>query len=439
MNLRQIIDMAGSILDYSPDVQSYRDEIRRYVNEAYVELFSSHEWTFSQRTRLVTLNPDLSLADLSIVLPVGHRTVQLQDPLTRNIIPGWVNNAIVEVTAQTGTVAIPQELVVRTWVDGNTVVLEDRNGGDLGAAFGTATAVTVRFKQRYVDLPQDCVDVLSVNVRYPDGDRASFPPLERWIDEDYNLDIDRTGRPENYIVVDDVFVDAPVLTPICSNVGAGVSPVPVAGDWDVVYTHVKGGRESAPSRQSTLTTFSVGDRMAVAGLQDNGPDNDTGYRKRVYARGPSSAAFFQVGGGDVLESVTFIPAPVLIDASYLKTARRLPGHGGHYKRIRMYPRQSSLLQATVRYMARAPQLLDDSDSPGFAPAHHRYLVYAACAELFVKHGSAPQAELYRGKAALELSKMTQRYLADKGQMLIKGGFNAGRRYSKPWVTLSHTP
>jgi hypothetical protein len=49
MNLLEIRTMIGSIIDYDPQVQSYKDEVNRIVNEIYLEMFTSQAWKFSQK------------------------------------------------------------------------------------------------------------------------------------------------------------------------------------------------------------------------------------------------------------------------------------------------------------------------------------------------------------------------------------------------------
>ena len=60
-------DMVASIIDYDPDVQSYRDEINRYINEIYRNWFCSRPYEFSQKTVDVFCMPDCSIPDTSTI------------------------------------------------------------------------------------------------------------------------------------------------------------------------------------------------------------------------------------------------------------------------------------------------------------------------------------------------------------------------------------
>lgn len=433
-----MLSMAGSILDYSPDVPSYRAELRRFINQAYKELFSNDVWLFAQREDHLTIYPDLSIEGLSIVIGADGNA-QLQDPLSRALFRPRMAGYIIEFTASGGPVAAPFELQVRIVMDGNNLVLEDKNGRDVSGASYAGTGMNVTIKQRYIDMPLDCVDVLSVTLRYPSQERQPFYNLTRWEDEAWMLNMDLVARPTNFILAEDVVVPAPVITPTLNNLGVVANAVPVAGDWDVVYVHSLGERLSAPSPNSTVVTFTATDGMSVSGMQDNGSDDSTGLQKKVYVRSPDSDAFYEVLTPQVKESVTTTGSPngLAISTSYQLSQYRMPEHEGIYKRIRMYPRQDEELTITVRYLGRPFRLLDDGDIPMFPPEYHQLLVFRCCEQLFIKHGNGPLAELYRERAEAVLARMQKRYKTTRSQMLVKGNFMQSTTMARPWRTLRH--
>jgi hypothetical protein len=438
-----MLSMAGSILDYSPDVPTYRAELRRFINQAYRELFSNDVWLFAQREEHIEIQPDVSITGLSLLIgPDGN--VQLQDPApgSRSLFRSWMATAIVEITEATGGAsfpALPIELQARIFVDANNLILEDKDGRSLVGAVFAATGVSVTIKQRFIDMPLDCVDVMSVALRFPSQERQPFYNLTRWEDENLLLNMDLVGRPTNFILAEDVVIEAPVFQPNCVNLGAVANTVPVAGDYDVVYVHQKGSRLSAPSPNSTLTNFAATHGLSVTGMQNNGADNSTGLRKKVYVRTPQSECFYEISDASAAESVTAAGAVngVGIPASYQLTKNRLSDHDGIYRRVRMYPRQDEQLTITVRYLSRPPRLLDDSDVPGFPPEYHQLLVFRCCEQLFVKHGNAPLSQLYRQRAENVLTKMQKRYKTTRSQMLVKGDFRQSSTRTRPFRTLRH--
>ena len=59
MNLVQMRDMIGSILDYNPEVEAYRDEMNRIINECYLDFYMLQPWTWAQKTLNTYTNPSL--------------------------------------------------------------------------------------------------------------------------------------------------------------------------------------------------------------------------------------------------------------------------------------------------------------------------------------------------------------------------------------------
>ena len=439
MNLSQMLSMAGSILDYSPDVPTYRAELRRFINEAY---FSNDVWLFAQREEYIEIQPDVSVTGM--VLLTSGDTVKLKDPTASAPFLSWMSGAIVEITAAgTPVSTLPVEVQVRSFIDGDNLLLEDKDGRDLTPAlFGGATGVAVTIKQRFVDMPLDCVDVMSVTLRFPSQERQPFYNLTRWEDESWMLNMDLVARPTNFVLAEDVVVTPPVIQPNCVNLGAVANTVPVAGDYDVVYLHEKGGRLSAPSPNSTVTNFAATHGLSVTGMQNNGVNNSSGLRKKVYIRTPQSDAFYEVTNASEAESITTASGSgsgLGIPASYQLPKHRMPEHDGIYKRIRMYPRQDELLTITVRYLSRPPRLLDDGDVPGFPPEYHQLLVFRCCEQLFIKHGNGPLAELYRERGDAVLARMQKRYKTTRSQMLVKGNFAQSTTMARPWRTLRQLP
>ena len=50
MNLKDMRDMVGNILDYNPNVTAYNAELNKIINEDYLNFYLSQPWTFAQQT-----------------------------------------------------------------------------------------------------------------------------------------------------------------------------------------------------------------------------------------------------------------------------------------------------------------------------------------------------------------------------------------------------
>ena len=121
-------------------------------------------------------------------------------------------------------------------------------------------------------------------------------------------------------------------------------------------------------------------------------------------------AYYHVSQADVAETTVSI-TNITLPAQYLISQTRLPENSGNYKRIRLYPRQDTDYDVSLRYIYQPPRLIENTDVPEFPPSHHRYLVYRACQELFVKHDNLSHSEVYKRKADVELLRLENNYLS----------------------------
>mgnify|MGYP003640456350 CR=1 FL=1 len=73
MNLSEIRNMVGSIVDYDPNVQTYIDEVNRVVNEIYLDFFTDRPWKFAQETEEIQVYRDVIIANG--VINIGVNTI----------------------------------------------------------------------------------------------------------------------------------------------------------------------------------------------------------------------------------------------------------------------------------------------------------------------------------------------------------------------------
>jgi len=402
VNLSEIRNMVGSIVDYDPNVQTYIDEVNRVVNEIYLDFFTDRPWKFAQETEEIQVYRDVIVA---ATITLGASSVQ--DIITNPFLP-WMEGAIVEIVGNTTT------------ADNGEYVIAKSTAGTLTLEGFTASAndgVTATVKQRFVDMPADCSEVMSIGIRSPmSGTQAHFDYLSRNRDEELSLLLSSTGLPTDWLIHDDATMIQPVLASGLTANGAGTLGT---GLHYVKYTFVHKNKESAPSPASTVTLAPGGDSIDVAGLQDTGANS--GILKKAYIRTPDSNAYYASTAAFALETATTMTG-IVVATDYLVGAERLPENDGHYKRVRLYPRQDTDYLIEVRFVFRPDRLIEDTDVPEFPPDHHRYLVYRACQELFVKHDNITHSEVYRRKADVEMLRMENNYLSEGAGYWIKQGY-----------------
>ena len=419
MNLSELRSLVGTIVDYDPDVQAYRDEVNRVLNQIYMEFFTDKPWKFAQKTAVVTARPDATTA-------IGVANMATAAVTATGFFENWMEGQTIEFSGgtYTGGTALSGEYIIKRVVSANEIAIH-------GLVTGTGFGITFTVKNRYIDMPQDCVEAMSVGVRLPTSqETGNFANLSKHLDEELDLGLDQTGRPTDWVLYDDFHMMQPVTGVTLTDAGAGALP---AGLSYVRYTFADQNRESSASPVASIT-IGASRQIDVAALQNTAANS--GRRKRVYLRTPESKAFYRVPA-DVDETTT-TKAALALNAEYLSGGSRLPEHGGNYLRLRLFPRQDAEITVNLRYLYRPLQLIEDSDVPDFPVPHHRYLAYRTCQELFVKHNNAANAEVYRRKADAELLKMQNRQLSERNSHWVKAHF----RHSPIWTAsepkLTHT-
>ena len=401
MNLSEIRNMVGSIVDYDPNVQTYIDEVNRVVNEIYLDFFTDRPWKFAQETEEIQVYQDVTVTNGTIAVGTNALT-----SATGPFLP-WMEGAIVEISGATDATDNGEFVIAKS--TGLILSIENFSGN-------TAETVTATIKQRFVDMPADCSEVMSIGIRSPtSGTQAHFDYLSRNRDEELSLLLSSTGLPTDWLIYDDATMAQPVLASALAITGAGTLG---AGLHYVKYTFIHKNKESAPSPASTVT-LGAADSINISGLQDTGANS--GILKKAYIRTPDSKAYYDSSAATAAETVPTIGAATLATA-YLVAAKRLPENDGHYKRVRLYPRQDTDYLVEVRFVFRPDRLIEETDVPEFPPDHHRYLVYRACQELFVKHDNITHSEVYRRKADVELLRMENTYLSEGAGYWIKQGY-----------------
>ena len=430
MNLRQMLDMANSILDYSPGITAYETEVKRFLNESYLDLFSDRCWSFSQKDLLVEMKKDRTANDGRVA---ATNTIQTLAAFFTDDMEGMV----VQISSSAAA-ANNKEWKILQVTNSTTAVIETKNGTTPAAVVDMSNTVVFTVKHRWITLPNDIVQVMSFGIRSPENERQDFGYLNKWLDEHLALDVDLVSRPTDYVMGEDLIIEGPVVTPVVSALGAGGSTVPSAGNYDICYTFVKYNLESAPSPVSAQVTFTGGQYLAFSNLQDS---TGTGMTKRLYFSNNDTNKFFQASSlaNDIAENVLAVGTGITFQngSTFLVASERLQENEGRYRRIRCYPRQDKDYEATLRYTYRPTRLLDDGDTSVIPAEYHKYLVYRTCQELFVKHDNLSQSEVYRLKADDLLFRMEKRYLTESANTWIKHSWRQSAIYMRPRPRLTH--
>tara|TARA_R100000664_G_C2758344_1_gene147128 strand:+ start:2503 stop:3777 length:1275 start_codon:yes stop_codon:yes gene_type:complete len=419
MNLSEIREYIGNILDYQPEITTYQKQLDDVINEQYFRLFNAKPYTFAQKQVLIKARKDVDLPNLIVTNASNLITLS---------VAGFTQEMEGMVIEFDG---VEYEIA---WVD---TVLR----AYLTEVYAGATAtLTAKVKFRYIDMPSDCVEIMQVMKRamtLTPQEPGRMVPVTRYEDEYYNLPLNEVNLPNYWVPYDDYSIGAPKFmqfTKTTSGSGHGIRTLELAATWSY------GGRESALSK---VTTLSLIDTEKVQFTYTN-LANSTGLHYKVYVRcteigmnkfyhvsdDAGTAEFAPSGGG----TFTFtLPVSGFTDA-FETLNTRYSEVDGNTQRIRLYPRQDQDFELTVRYMYRPKKLIDDADTPEIPSISHQILAYMTLRDIFVKFDNTAQAQLYDRKVVQEILKIDQRYLNQIAKRYIKRMMTSGRTDPVPLYT-----
>tara|TARA_R110002124_G_scaffold86938_2_gene224253 strand:- start:4977 stop:6269 length:1293 start_codon:yes stop_codon:yes gene_type:complete len=425
MKLSEIRDYIGNILDYQPNITSYQNQLTDVINENYFRLFTEKPFTFAQKEAIVSANKDDSLVTIGVT----------------NGSPNITNVAAQFTSTMPGQVIVLDDVEYTVaWVStSNLAYLTSNYTG------ATATLATATVKYRYLDMPQDCVEIMQVLKRamtLTPQEPGRMVPITRYEDEYWNLPLNEVNIPRYWVPYDDYSLippKAPTITITTSGTGRG------ARTLEFAVSYVFAGRESA---LSSVTSVTLTDGQFPSIVIPAIP-NTSGMYRRVYVRCPDAGInkFYNIpeagsalteflptsAGTFSYDTVTNLSAFTSSDVFEL-TYTAYNGVDGNIQRIRMYPRQDQTYSLTVRHMYRPKRLIDDADTPELPSANHQVLAYMSLRDIFIKHDNNAQAAMYDRKVAQEMLKIEQRYLTSIAKRYIKQFMPPNRTGSVPLYT-----
>jgi|TARA_B100000085_G_C18536969_1_gene510390 hypothetical protein len=413
MNLREIREYIANITDYDPNVnRDYSAQVDNVINETYRMLFSEKPFTFAQKEVKIPIYTDAEYTASGVTGVIAGLTQIVINPS----IPDWVEGNIIEIDGVEHDV-IYKASAITVFIEGSFAFIGQ----------------PVKFKQRYIRLPKDCVSILQVGKRSMSISPTAvgrYIPLTRYEDEYYNLPLDEVNIPNYWIMQDSEYVSAPpiVLTPTATATSAGQGTRTVR----LAYTYVKypaNGQatelESGLSPFSEPITFTDAQRMTLTSSLDL---TKVGYARRFYIKNaattPQFDGVYQVGtlkdvSASLSENIDFTQSD-FENGSFVLNNPRYTYTDGYVQRIRLYPRQSTDYELSVRYIYRPARLQEDTDTPDLPQSHHLVLAYGSLMDIFNKHDNAQMSRIYRAKYLEEIIKLEQRFLTQKPRRWVKG-------------------
>lgn len=410
-SLAELRAYVANVLDYDPANPTYRAQVDAMLNEAQRRICAEKPFTFINKVADVEAYPDRS-ETMTFSSTTGSVTTAgafFTDDMVGMLIEAENGSTYEIAWVETST----QAWLTQAFVDGAPL---------------TRTGKVVH---RFLDMPNDCVQVLGLSRRTQElsaTDPGQLLPLMRYEDEWYNLPLGEVNLPVYWIEQDPAYTGAPrvgaTLMTTTPGPGQGVRTIEVA------VAHSRAGRLSS---LSAAQTASLTDTQGLD-LDFQGIPEESGYYRQVYYRAPTlglhdwrrlpgqnawpytgirqdpntgTVTAFRVSLADLQSEVVWL-------------LPRLERSDGFTARVRLYPRQDKQYTFQCRYMARPAVMTEDNDVPVIPSAHALIIAYRALSEVLAKHDNMPQAEVYKRRYAEELLRMERRYLITPGRRILKG-------------------
>lgn len=320
MNLQDLRNKVKNITDYSPELQTYQDQVDDLINDAFYSIWTAKRWKFSQVQDFIKIYPDLNFGRTGKNVNVlnGSRRVTFSGSVPMLLAEVSLGPFSAHDTSKSyGSVGSAYEgeifqingreyTILKVVSDTDIRLAEPYRGGN---AVDNTTWVV---KKRFYDLPEDCLELLNLSQRDVPAVSGQRPPfgkvagLSKRKEEEINLREDYTA---NYA---ECYIDTPPINVPPAEKLIEISQVFSAGStipantyfeicWAFYYLGAKIGPLSEPLLFKTQTTqpgggpstsiltlqFSTFDDKAIAAqtytaLTDYAANKFEGLRKVLY-------------------------------------------------------------------------------------------------------------------------------------------------------------
>lgn len=453
MNLGELRDYCGTLLDYDPVNQTYVDQLNNLLNESQSRILTDRPWEFSQREDDVWVKTDVTY---TATFTNSSPNVAGTFPYSTDVVlPGSpLEGGRLHITDSAGT---EYEYEVRFVSAANNLVLDRPYAGLTGVY-----VATISF--RAVPLLSDVSTIQSLMDLQNQGAPIPLDHLGKYTRDDVQLDPALLGTPSHYIPSDAFRVPAPrtvtgvaVITP---GAGRGVRTINVYA-VNVRNPHyfeknassyprgVSAGFESA---LSPVATYNLTDTQELTFTPEVVPNTSGLYRRYYYTspdQGIDAPIRIRDDGTGVLDQDTISPAgtvtitadtrlSVLQSQAQQAASVRYVHTNGMYQSFLLYPHPSADQGCRVRSVVTPSKMYEDQDIPLIPVGYAQIIAYDAMEVLCLKVDNPALSNVYRAKKTVLYKGMEQRYLKQVPRRIVKGG-GPQRLSPSIWGPLIFTP
>lgn len=492
MNLGQIRRDVETELQYAPELEDWRKDVRQVINRVYQNLARERRWPWLHRQAAFYSLPDLLLSEgaagITLQAGSGPRSMSLLRTALRAAL------GVTSVAAQTVTEYVQQQLVGAeldiasgnrylgngNWEKAPFVIegldVQSPSGGtpnlsfwlDPRANITTLDTTIGTFKLSFprVQLPADCDALLAitddqgnpltnlapeqarrylrpttVTAQYPSYvlEDGGFQPLA----PDHLVTVNGVGGVKfdatKFLYARENWpVREPVPFAIIDSVAAGSMTVGTVVHVFVSWSY--GGRWGPPSATVDFTVAAKqGFKLTgLPVLPNTTATQEYGRLLGVFVAEGEGAAFFRgfvTATASTFELITSNQNATSM-AEGLRFARWDEEYpGGPYTYVRLLPRPTGLKRFAMEYLGRPRVLAEDTDSPEFEEAYHNLLVWLTCIEICTRFGQGKVLPLFLSNAERIRAALDTRYFPQKRYAGTQKGMIGAAETVRPTQTV----
>jgi len=183
MNLTSLRERIKNVIDYSPDLQGFNDQLDQLINDAYLQIWTHKRWTFATKTIPYRFYIDIlpTRDNENVIAPAtavgaswfqGERRVEFDASIDRLVKVGNLDASVIWEGAY---IQIDNyEYRINKILSGKFLLVDEPI-----KAPRELENVTWEIKKRFYDIPEDCLELLYLGHRdYPFNTNAgSYPPF----------------------------------------------------------------------------------------------------------------------------------------------------------------------------------------------------------------------------------------------------------------------
>jgi|TARA_R100001530_G_scaffold95447_2_gene66378 hypothetical protein len=439
-NLGEVREFIEATMDYAPASDDFKDKVHRIINTQYFNIFTAKAYNFAQKECKVKVYKDHAFATGGAI-----SSTQLTAP-SGEVWPAWCEGQ--EVYCDDGTNTFVLEITYRL---SDTVVYYKLPAPQVTTGGGYVFTT----RNRYVDLPHDCVEVLNVSRRTDEivtNRVGKYIALSRYEDEWHNLPLGETGIPQYWVNYDNHHLPSPVNVYAVANSttsGQGIRTVEIAvqyiyrgandDDWDE-SGYLVGKRYSGISKSTSIT---LTDSENIRITTSYGGTPQQGLYWAILWKAPDNGFKNWRIAAEVGTSLTNTDFDITLEElgrnKVIQLYPRSPENNGNTKRMRLYPRQSEDIELHVRYVFKPPSLAEDEDNLQIPSSAATYAIgYGALENLAIMTDNDSRAVYYQKKKEQALDELDSHFLTSMSRRYVKDMMPTRGRQAIIYTTLSTT-